>query len=262
MQSVDASIAVSIQQSVLDGSVTSSNMDGSASKSVPAGNSSYSSDSMISHRGVTYVALGTADGSGPSPTLRVYTGPQIGSWHTISTERSNQSISVDVFKVWLDLGASPIANGSAAYAILPGSSAPQAAATLKRVDIIANDADRQVVAYKQNSTATTMAVVFKAGEVFSERSKMGYSLACNDSLIFTFTKTLKGVNFAFSRPMGGTRVVRLSIPLGKLGSFKGLTTSNESAYVTCSMSNGTQRVDLLLPEAPGRTATGSCMGTT
>eukprot|EP01052_Picozoa_sp_SAG31_P018465 SAG31_NODE_1309_length_8877_cov_5.662452_7_plen_663_part_00 len=268
--SEDTSVSVTLEQSLLQAAnVFITGADGASAEPVPSGidNSSFSSSSMVLHRGITYVALGTGNGTGPEPTLHVYTGPQTGSWHAISGERSNTSVTAEVFKVWLDLGRAPLANRSAAYAILPGVQPAQAAVLLKRIKIISNQNFSQVVVYRQagdKPATTTMAAIYKAGNVFTKRSEFGYNLVVNDSVILSFTQTPQSIEFAFSRPTGGSRTVRLLAPVGSIGGMKGglkSVATSHRAPVSCTMSgDGLQQlVDLHIPEAPGRTAIGSCV---
>lgn len=171
-----------------------------------------------------------------------------------------------MFKLWLDLGPAPIANASAAYAVLPGLTLVDAAGALRRLKIISNKLGRQVVAYTQaeagstaTSKATIMAVVHEAGDVFT-KAEMGYDLATNTTLILAITQTDVGINFAFSRPTGGAGTVRLTADLDGLGGFAGgLKTAKNSVAASCSVTGGQQIVDLEVPLELGRTAVGSCV---
>ena len=273
LQSPDASVAVSLEQSLLQGPVHTAQRatDGGLHTSpVPRGNSTFSGSMqrMVTHRNITYVALAGAS----TTSLRVYVGEQQGSWHSISGEKSNQSVSADVFKLWLDFGPAPLANGTAAYAVLPGLQPADAVAVLEQLTVEANDVGRQVVFYRgqrhfdrkdtigSSSVSTVMAVVYEAGAVFTKSGAMGYDLAVNNSLILSMTLNgTQGLAFAFSRPIGGAQTVRLTARVGSLGGFSGgLKTSSESSAVSCTISNGQQIVDLALPAELGRTGVGAC----
>ena len=273
LQSPDASVAVSLEQSLLQGPVCTAQRttNGSlATTPVPRGNSSFavSMQRMVTHRNITYVALTGAS----TTTLRVYVGEQQGSWHSISGEKSNQSVSADVFKLWLDFGPAPLTNGAAAHAILPGLQPADAVAVVEQLTVEANDVDRQVVLYRgkqqfdrnniigSSSASTVMAVVYKAGAVFTKSGAMGYDLAVNNSLILSMTRNgTQGLTFAFSRPTGGAQTVQLTARVGSLGGFTGgLKTNRESSAVSCTISNGQQIVDLALPAELGRTGVGAC----
>ena len=287
LQSVDGSVSVALEQSLLNGSaVTVADGDGTCAKPVPLGSSSFlgSATRLVAHRGVTYAVLGAGGGGGPAasqssesgqtPILRSSVGPQTGSWHAINTEASNKTVTENVFKLWLDLGPAPIANASCAYAVLPGLGQTAAAVALHRIRVVANGVDRQVVVYTESgpaaaavrttmATKTTMAVVHAAGSVYTE-AELGHDLSANNTVILAITQTDAGLSFAYSRPTGGAGIVRLTAGIGGLGGLAGgLKTAPDpqggAAVVRCSVHGGQQIVDLMLPDQLGRTAVGSCV---
>ena len=96
LQSADASISVAMEQSLLNGTgVTVAAIDGTGSKPIQMGNSSFpGAAKLLVHRGIVYAALGES-GAGAPPMLRASAGPQIGSWHEISGESSNATVTAD-----------------------------------------------------------------------------------------------------------------------------------------------------------------------
>lgn len=163
LSSVDPSVAVTLEQSLLKGDVAIVTSTDGGTKLLPNGtNTSFgltettAGATMLTHHGITYAAISlpspatasaAAGGSAPSaPKLRVTVGPQHGSWHKINEESSNASVTKNVFQLGLDLGPAPLTNASAAYGVFPGSTPGQVAAVLKELTIVANNEQRQVVA--------------------------------------------------------------------------------------------------------------------
>jgi hypothetical protein len=264
----DSSVAVALEQSRLDGPVASSNwVNGESPEPQPQGISFNRSTEgtngvVVTHHNISYVALG--DGLLPStggrtPMLRASLGPQTGSWHNISTEKQGGSVTMDVFKLWLDLGPAPLSGGSAGYAVLPGANAAAIADVFRRTKVLANSVERQVVRSSSDSMTAIMAVVHSGEDVFTE-SKAGFSLKTNGSLLLGLTaqakdfKNAQGISFSFSRPSGGAGTVRLTVT-----GLPALKTNSSDAGGSVRCSGGT--IDLSFPAALGRTATGSCVVT-
>jgi hypothetical protein len=267
LPSADSGIVVALEQSLLttDSAIVVADANGSNGHPVVANQSTLNSTAMVDYRGVTYAALGNGGGEGAAPMLHLSAGPQTGSWNAISGERSNETVAANVFKLWLDLGPAPMANASAGYAILPGAPPAKAAAVLRRLVIVANQVERQVVTYRaegEQPAMTIMAVIYSAGAVLLKTEVLGYSLTTNSSVMVAISQNARGnscVEFAFSHPTVVAGTVRLTAAVGMLGGLKaGLQTAVDSRAATCSVSEGLQHIDLHLPQAPGRTAYGSC----
>ena len=263
----DSSVAVALEQSRLDGPVSSSNwVNAEIPEPQPQGISFNRSTEgtngvVVIHHNISYVALG--DGllpptGGRTPMLRASVGPQTGSWHNISTEKQGGSVTMDVFKLWLDLGPAPLTGGSAGYAVLPGANTTIVADVFRRTKVLANSVERQVVRSGSGSTTAIMAVVHSGEEVFTE-SEAGFSLKTNSSLLLGLTtqgkdfKSAQGISFSFSRPSSGAGTVRLTAT----GLTAPLRTNSSDAGGSVRCSGGT--IDLSFPAELGRTATGSCL---
>ena len=273
-------------------------------KLVAAGNSSYDlappvDGVWISHRNITYVALGgflptstslssaamLAPGSPPShagsltvPTLRLSAGPQRGAWHDVAGERSAAPVVKSVFKLWLDLGPAPMAGRGAGYAVFPGAAPSEVASALGRIAVVANSADRQVVIEQRAGRGATtdrrrrawgmqgprllMAVVYTSGEIVSEE-EVGFGLITDGALILSLADDGDGsLTFSFSRPVGGSGVVRLEatgLP-GALTTARRTGSLDRSGPAVACKSAGANRttIDLTFPEAAGRSASGTC----
>ena len=295
----DASVAVTLEQSLLNGSVAVYNLSGPGQpQAVPTGNSSWPLENwvgdkpgagagagtgaiVVSHRNISYVALkaaatmpstwsssslptaGAAEPAAVAPTLnlRASVGPQSGSWHKISTERTGGDITKDVFTLWLDLGSAPLTGGSAGYAVMPGLMGQGLAAALERIQVLANTEVRQVLSAKRGPgpEEVIMAAVYSGETIVSAKEDgVGFSLQTNNSLIVAIVlccgDRAKSVSFAFSRPIGGATTVRLTASGPRMPALV-TNTRDPSSNVHCSG----HTIDLTFPKELGRTATGSCV---
>jgi hypothetical protein len=261
----DSSVAVSIEQSLLNGSVTSvsyqctggclkgtgdptrtgqeKNVEGNVS--YPLGNEK---SVWLVHRNVTYVAFGT---STTGTTLRASVGTQIGSWHQIATETAYAPAAKDVFKAWIDLGPAPIANASAAYAVLPGMTTDGVQGLMKRIKVLANNQERQVVDVTNgDGVRTIMAAVYGGNVIFTAGESGGISILTDGPLLLSLTLGDKQVRLSFSRPSALSGSATLTVE----GLPEGLKTDAGSA----AMCDGTGSIELRFPTAQGRSAVGSC----
>ena len=265
----DFGVAVALEQSRLDGPIASSNWVNDEipePQPVSSGGTSFALTEkmkavVVTHHNISYVALGGAllpSVGGRTPTLRASVGPQTGSWHNISTEKRGGSVTMDVFKLWLDLGPAPLSGGSAGYAVLPGADAATVADVFRWTKVLANSVERQVVRLGSDSMTTIMAVVHSGEDVFTE-SEAGFSLKTNGTFLLGLTarsknfKSAQGISFSFSRPSGGAGMVRLTAT----GLPAALRTNSSDAGGSVRCSGGT--IELSFPAALGRTATGSCL---
>ena len=262
----DSSVSVSIEQSLLNGSATSLSyqctggcLSGAGSPTRTGqvekveGNQSYPLSSIeksvwLVHRNITYVALGTTT---TGATLRASVGTQTGSWHQIATETGYAPAAKDVFKAWIDLGAAPMANASAAYAVLPAITAEDTVGLMKRIKVLANTPERQVVDVTDAlGVRTIMAVVYDGGVVFTAVESGGISVLTDAPLLLSLTLDDKHVRMSFSRPSiagGSTKLTVTGLP-------QGLKTDAGSA-ATCGTGGS---IELQFPGAQGRSAVGSC----
>lgn len=262
----DSSVAVSIEQSLLNGSVSSVSYQctggcltkagdptRSGQEKLIEGNQSYPLSSSeksvwLVHHNITYVALGT---STTGAVLRASAGTQTGSWHQIATETGYSPASKGVFKAWIDLGPAPMANASAAYAVLPGMTADRVVGFMKRVNVLANNPDRQVVDVTDDrGVRSIMAVVYTGDVVLTAAESGGISIQTDTPLLLSVTLGDKQVGLSFSRPS----TVASSTTLTVNGLPVGLKTDAGSA-ATCD-SEGF--IKLQFPSAQGRSAIGSC----
>jgi len=291
----DESVAVGIEQSLLAGEVTSMRWERASgvtpAKPVATGNSSFDlgapTDGVwVSHRNITYVALSgflppSSTSSLPSstvsptaPTLKVSVGQQRGSWHAISSERSAEPVVKAVFKLWLDLGPAPMAGMSAGYAVFPGATPAAVASALGRINVVANNAERQVVLeqrpgggtdghpWRRQGPQLLMAVVYTSGVIISA-AEAGFDLSTDGALLLSLADDGNGsLTFSFSRPVGGSGVVRLEatgLP-GFLTTASSAGRPDRSAPAVACKSAGANRttIDLTFPAATGRSASGKC----
>jgi hypothetical protein len=283
LQSADQSIAVTLQQSILHGTVQSYAWDNSSGfgsqKPVPRGNSSFAlggGGALLSHRNVSYVVLNSFFPPGThgavattTPILRASVGTQSGSWRTISGESSNSTVNNEVFSLWLDLGSAPISGGAAGYAVFPGSNAAQANAVLSRFHVVANTVERQVAMMSgTDGSKTVMAVVHTGSVVMTavEAGLFGYPkmyVQTNGSLLLALNIIEDGssITFSFSRPVAGGGTIRLTVQ-GLSATLKTNSSGDSAATCTSSADGKDTLVDLNFPHALGRTAVGSCVSVT
>lgn len=178
-----------------------------------------------------------------------------------------------VFKLWLDLGPAPMQGRSAGYAVFPGAEPSMVASTLNRLRLIANSAERQVIMehlseryvksrtnpeslWISRSPKRLLAVIYNSGIIVTAKES-GVELSTNGSLILSVCDDGVGtLTFSFSRPVSNSSTIRL-IAIGLPGSPQ--TTRSQPGAVSCE-SDGVNRtiIDLVVPTAFGRTASGQC----
>ena len=286
LNSTDASVAITLEQSMLRGNVTISDAGGVSPVLLPRGISSFpltgnTTAKLLTHNGIVYAALATPH---TASTLRVSIGTQNGSWASINAECSKAIVHKDVFKLWLDLGPAPLANASGVYGIFPGVTPVQASGILSQLRIVANMPQRQVVVRGDGSTThhhTAMAVVYGGNVVFT-RAEMGYGISTNGTLIVSVSRTPYShpvsatpsnnvqsvsarLDISFSRPVGGAGVVRLLLDDPSIHELLVMPTSaadevSSPVAVSCHTDgDGLHYLDLHFPQELGRTAQGSCL---
>lgn len=147
----EAPVGTTLNQCLLSGSIL---VDG---KETVQGESKIDGAKWILHDGIGYVFL--------SPqTVALKAGPQTGSWKSVNDQYVEESITKDVFTLWLDHGVQP-KGASYQYIILPGADAASSADYSAKipVNVISNTTDVQAVSH--GSLDITGAVFYNPGSI-------------------------------------------------------------------------------------------------
>jgi len=129
-------VGTTLNQCLLNGSVL---VDGNELKKGEAG---FDSVSWVLHDGVGYVLSG-------DQSINIKAGPQTGSWKSVNDQYAEESISKDVFTLWLDHGVKPV-NESYQYIVVPGTDVKSISeyASHSPIRVIANTTDLQAVRHE------------------------------------------------------------------------------------------------------------------
>lgn len=97
-------------------------------------------------------------------TAKMKTNSQSGNWHNINQAETNETVSANIFKLWLDHGINPT-NATYEYAVLPNFSSAQTLtyANAMPVETVANKTSLQAITHK--TLKQTGAVFYEAGIV-------------------------------------------------------------------------------------------------
>ncbi len=147
-------VVTTINQCHLDGKVVVS--DGEATQTLESGTRVLQKPPCIWHDRVAYRILQPDD-------VHLRNAAQSGSWWSINHQYSRETVSKDVFALWLDHGTAP-KNAKYAYIVAPDTSLEHAPDVLgKTVEVVRNDAALQAVRHR--GLGILGAAFYKAGEV-------------------------------------------------------------------------------------------------
>ena len=101
---------------------------------------------------------------------------QTGAWNKVYKSGTSETVSKDVFSLWIDHGTQP--GSSYAYLILPGADAKQTAACAARspVEILRNTPSLQAI--RNPRSRQTLAVFFAPGELETPSGKLTVDKPC------------------------------------------------------------------------------------
>jgi chondroitin AC lyase len=144
-----APTTTTLNQSYLKGAVL---INGVA---VPQDEKSYDDVKWVHHDNTGYVFRNNT-------IAKMKTNSQSGNWYSINRAQTNETVTADVFKLWLDHGAAP-SNASYEYAVLPNFSASETLAYANNMPIetVLNTTLLQAVTHK--TLRQTGAVFYTAG---------------------------------------------------------------------------------------------------
>ncbi|EOR94163.1 hypothetical protein ADIARSV_2658 [Arcticibacter svalbardensis MN12-7] len=160
-----APTTTTLNQSYLKGSVL---VNGAT---VPPRDNTYNDVRWIYHEGTGYVFRSNT-------TAKMKTNFQSGNWYTIKQAQTNETVTADVFKLWLDHGNAP-SNATYKYAVLPNftSSETSIYATNMPVETVSNTSSLQAVSHK--TLKQTGAILYLAGTVdINETLKVAVDKPC------------------------------------------------------------------------------------
>ena len=137
-------VTTSVNQCLLRGAVTV--QDGDTVTALPTGRQTRSGLKWVQHDGVGYVF--------PEPmTVTVGGQAQSGSWKSVYSAGSADTVTKDVFSLWIDHGPNP--NSHYGYVVLPDASVSQVEsyAAAPTVELLSNTAGLQAVRSKTSGTS-------------------------------------------------------------------------------------------------------------
>ncbi len=225
----DHPVVTSVNQCRLEGPVVAADADGMA-RTLDSGEHRRHTPGWVLHDGVAYIFPEKAD-----VTLR--NAPQSGTWHRINHVYPKTEISMGVFSLWINHGKR-VENGAYRYVVVPGTTAPAAAALAARppLTVLSNTAQCQAV--RHDELGVVAAAFWTPGsQTFRAGARVGVDRPCllllrpdgkrttviavanpeNRALDLTVTVNdrLEGEGCAWSAAEGVTRV-RFSLPAGPL----------------------------------------------
>jgi chondroitin AC lyase len=100
---------------------------------------------------------------------------QTGSWNEVSSAGKPDTITQNVFSIWIDHGASP-QGGQYSYIILPGATVEKLSAALPDVKILSNTTTLQAV--RDEKLKLTQAIFFAPGTLTFDGTTVGVDQPC------------------------------------------------------------------------------------
>ncbi|MFV0540603.1 MAG: polysaccharide lyase family 8 super-sandwich domain-containing protein [Aestuariibaculum sp.] len=169
--SATQTITSTINQCLLDGDVTVQN-NGSTTILPPNSNLTYNSTSeWILHNNIGYFFP-------QGGQVKLSTHTQSGTWQSINTGESSNTVSKSVFKLWIDHGTQP-SNGSYAYIVAPNkTSVSQMQAYNTNNNILITQNNNAVQAVKHTGLDMLQIIFYEAGSYDDGTTKIEVDQPC------------------------------------------------------------------------------------
>jgi chondroitin AC lyase len=175
-------------------------------KAMESGSLRLSGPTWVHHDRVGYILL-------EADRVNLRCGRQSGSWHRISTQRSDRRISLPVFKLWIDHGKSP-KDASYAYVVAPDASATELKAQSEKLPIrvIKNTPDLQ--AARHGRLGVTGVAFYKPGKIDLGR---GLTISVDRACLVLLRRKGRALEVSVSNPKNRKLKVTVTMGLGLSG---------------------------------------------
>jgi len=163
----------------------------------------YSKVKMIYHDNTGYVFRTPAD-------VYLKTNSQSGNWNHASKSRANETVSGDVFKLWIDHGTAPT-NAMYEYIVLPNKTVAEVAAYSNNMPIsIINTKEIQAVTHKE--LKITEAIFYVVGTLAIDK---GPTISVDSPCAVLIDRSVNPMKVTVSDPNQSIASLTVSIDYGK-----------------------------------------------
>jgi hypothetical protein len=193
-------VITTLNQTLQNGQVTYAATAG-AVQSIGAGTVTRTDLDWVHHDGVGYLFLSTP----ASATLQAVS--QSGSWYSINTQYSNETVTRDVFSLQVNHGTRP--NGATyAYAVVPDVDTGQMASYAADVPLTVLANTSQLQAVRHNGLGLTQAAFYTAGSLQVD-SRL--SVEVRDPILLMIDDRSEGLKLSAANPLAEAMTLRADI---------------------------------------------------